>query len=157
MTTSIRQAAACDAELLFKWLNSPDSLAGKLLTSEPVKWVSHKRWFEDRLDSLNVHIWIIEENGTAIGQVRFEFSDGAYLVDIFLISEARKKGHATKAMQKCIACLQGFVKSATMLRADVKSSNLSSIKLFEDLGFLQESESNDFMTLKCSIAPAIVN
>ncbi|WP_181850001.1 GNAT family N-acetyltransferase [Thalassospira xiamenensis] len=156
MTISVRQAAECDAELLFKWVNSPDSLAGKLLTSEPIKWSNHSRWFEKRLDSAKAHIWIIEESGTSIGQVRFEFSDGAYLVDIFLIPEARKKGNAAKAFQKCIASLQVILKSTAVLQADVKFSNSASINLFKSLGFSQEIKSEDFITLKRNITPEIV-
>ena len=156
MTLSIRKAGLGDANTLFKWVNSPDSLAGKILTSEPIKWTNHIRWLEQRLNREAAHIWIIEESGVPIGQVRFEFSDGAYLVDIFLTPESRKKGYAAKAIQKCISSLKVILEKRAVLKADVKLSNSASIKLFRSLGFSQEITSKDFTTLTLNITPATV-
>ena len=66
----LRSAEPGDARLLFEWLNHADSLAGSLLTKDPVPWETHKTWFEERLSAANCGIWIAELAAAPIGQVR---------------------------------------------------------------------------------------
>jgi RimJ/RimL family protein N-acetyltransferase len=121
-----------DIKLLYQWLNSHDSLHGKIQTKGIVSFLEHSKWFEKKLTEKKTHIWIVENyKKFPLGQIRFEKKVCDYLdVDIYIIKEARGKGVAQKALniaenlvEKCI------------LRAEVKKNNIVSYNFFLNCGF----------------------
>jgi len=73
-----------DARLLFEWVNSAESPAGKLRTSGSILWSVHVEWLSRRLADPSCAIWIADHDGTPVGQARVELRDGALEVDIFV-------------------------------------------------------------------------
>ena len=145
-TITARPAEPNDAKLLFRWVNSDESLANKRLTSKPITWEDHQRWFARKLKSDGVCMFVVNRDRAAIGQVRFELVGSTYIVDIFLAPEARNRRIAGEALELCISQLPKTQHKAVSLRADVKSSNVASMRLFAKQGFTRIDTEGDFVT-----------
>jgi RimJ/RimL family protein N-acetyltransferase len=137
----LRRAESGDAKDLLTWVNSPESLAQKEKTTAPIGWQEHLSWFEKKLAGDDGRIYMIEEGGALIGQVRLEPLLSGVAIDIFIVPEARKRGNAQRAL------LAAIVESDTRpIIARVKCSNYPSRRLFEATGFSQSSGENNFVT-----------
>ena len=143
MDIFLRPAKLKDKHILFKWVNSNDSIKFKIKTKKKINFIDHKAWFVERLKDKNTLIWIIENNNIPIGQIRFQLSrDNYYDVDIFIINKVRKIGLASKALTK--AEKQSNIKP---LRAVVKKNNSLSYLFFIRNKYSLVSEDAEFWTL----------
>jgi RimJ/RimL family protein N-acetyltransferase len=140
----IRLAELEDKCLLYRWVNSKDSLAIKIKTNKKINFRTHDIWFEERLKDNNTFIWIIEENkGKPIGQIRFQYSKEKYYdIDIYIINKYRKLGIASTALKNA-----ENVSNLKPLRAKVKKNNYPSYLFFNRNGYSFFSEDAEFWTL----------
>ncbi len=144
----LRLAGPADARLLFGWVNRPDSLRGKILTTKPIAWPEHERWFAARLADRDTFLYVIERRGEACGQVRLEkCDDRAYEVDIYVIAEARRQGLAAGALARAIEGLCVARPNAT-IRAHIVQGNTASRHLFRRLGFQPAARDETGLTLE---------
>ncbi len=146
MTIALRRARPADCELLFEWVNSPDSLASKLLTREPIARHDHDAWFEARLADPDSAIWIAELGGVPVGQVRFMLRDGAYDVDVYIDPPHRGSGAAAAALTQAIEEFRPVAGKDAIFRARIKNDNQMSVRLFEKLGFRLTARSAENLT-----------
>ena len=131
----LRRAGAADSELLFDWVNRPESLAAKLETREPITRETHERWFAARLDSPVTRIWIAERAGAPVGQVRAERDrEGRVHVDVFVVPEARGAGLAFAMVDELVREVAATWPGATLV-ARVRVDNAASRRLFAKAGF----------------------
>lgn len=137
MSIVLRCATEADAERLLEWVNTPDSLAGKLVTSAPIDRPSHLAWLARRLADPETKLWVIEHNHRPIGQLRAERRAGAWEIDIFLDRIARGGGRAQRAL------LVGLAQLDAKARARVRPSNTASQRLFERTGFHRVAATSD--------------
>lgn len=135
MTLRYRTAGIDDARLLFDWVNSPDSLAGKLRTTSAIDWNSHLAWLRARLAGKDSLILIAETSGEPIGQVRLqEGAEGSLEVDIYLIPDYRRQGFARSMIIEAV--MQGRRRwPGRKFRAVVRTANAASQALFRSAGF----------------------
>lgn len=91
---SIRPANAGDARLLWNWANDR-SVRAVSFRKDPIPWEAHKDWFARRLHSPDVRIWVLENAGKPVGQIRYErTSDGKEAILNFSVAaEQRGKGY----------------------------------------------------------------
>lgn len=68
---SIRRATLDDAELLWKWANER-SVRQHSFNPEPISWDSHLEWFAQRVNSPETRFYILLENGSPVGQIRYD-------------------------------------------------------------------------------------
>lgn len=146
MTINLRRAQRVDCKQLFEWVNSPDSLAAKLLTTEPVSWHDHESWFATKVSDPDVAMWIVEYRGGPVGQVRFSLRDSAYDVDVFIDSSHRRSGMAAEVLIQAIEEFRSERGSEIIFRALIKNDNRMSKRLFEKLEFQMTERTTDFMT-----------
>lgn len=131
---ALRPAEPNDMDLLFEWVNRPDSLAGKLKTTAPIARPDHEAWFARKRASCGTGIWIAEIEGAPAGQVRLELHEGALVVDIYVDSSRRRQGLG-------VAILEALRREAAKrwpgvpLRALVKLDNRASRRLFASAGY----------------------
>lgn len=136
---SVRKTGEDDARLLFDWVNSVDSLAGKAETSAPINWETHVEWLLRRLSDPDTHMFIAEVDGRPVGQVRLQRKAEAFEIDVFIVSDERRRGYAAQALTKT---LQETFDRATVVDAVVKEGNRASEALFKSLGFRQIDRSD---------------
>ena len=132
MDVGLRLAELKDKCLLYRWVNSKDSLGIKIKTDKKISFSNHEIWFEERLKDNNTFIWIIEENkNKPIGQIRFQYSKEKYFdIDIYIINKFRKLGIASIELKNA-----ENISNVRPLRAIVKKNNYSSYLFFNRNGY----------------------
>lgn len=145
---NIRLVKAQDRQLLFSWRNSQAIVAqGK--SGRVVAWDEHCDWFEKILCHPNdFHLFIIELNETAVGQVRFDrINNSECEISIYLLPEYTGSGCGVEAIKK--SCTRVFaLMEVVQIRSIIKTDNKYSISAFQKAGFVQDgSNNNGLMTL----------
>jgi len=141
---TLRPATAADADRMFAWVNMPDSLAGKLRTTGPIPYDTHRRWFDRRLADDACRIRIIERDGVPAGQLRLERSDAGYEIDVYVDAACRERGVAARALAQAVAALRAEEPDSVVI-ARVRSENRASRRLFERLGFALVTSAPDHL------------
>ena len=67
---SLRKATEADSKLYFHWANDPETRANSINTSE-IEWKDHLIWFNNKLNSPDSYLYLMEFNNQSIGQIRF--------------------------------------------------------------------------------------
>jgi RimJ/RimL family protein N-acetyltransferase len=131
---SLRRAGVEDADLLRSWRNDPTTREASF-SSREVSREEHARWLAEKLEDANCALFIVEDAGEPIGQVRLDRVDQDEAeVSIALASAARGKGIGREALRlaKSHAARSLGVKKLT---ARVKCSNSASLAAFRAAGF----------------------
>lgn len=139
----LRRATGDDCAILFEWVNSPDSLAGKLRTAMAVDRVTHETWFLARLCDPDCMIYLIEGAEGLLGQVRLQRADAGCEVDIYIKAAARQQGLARRALED-VAALTSEWRHGLSLVARIRTSNAASRALFLAAGYRRTEEFDDY-------------
>ena len=132
---SVRPAVPADARDLFEWRNDSATRSASL-DREAVRWEDHLSWFERSLASASRRIFLAEDDGVAIGMVRFDNDDatGTIEVSINLAPAVRGTGRSGAVLAAGIAALTA-TRPQAVLTARIRDDNLPSIRLFAAAGF----------------------
>jgi RimJ/RimL family protein N-acetyltransferase len=122
-----------DADRLLRWRNDANairfSVSGRAVTSaEHVAWLAARR--RDRATRL----WIAEQDGSAVGQVRVDVSQRIGKVSIAVAPEHRGQGIGIAVLAAMVDAM-GDDGSIDCLQALVHPDNAVSLRLFERAGF----------------------
>ena len=150
----LRPVSLADADLLFDWVNRPDSLASKLRTKGPVSRSTHDKWLAARLADPDCFIWVVERDGRPAGQVRLEGGSGEYSgkyeVDIYIDAEVRGRGSATAGLRSALTEL-ATVRPGARAVARIRPGNQASRRLFARLGFTVVEQLSDHIVCMLSL------
>ena len=125
---SFDRAQASDVKLVFDWRNDPVSRAAAH-NSEPLVWEKHGLWFDAALKNSEREIYIVKHEGIPVASIRRDRHQGHWLISIVVAPEQRGKGIAK-------ALLWQFVRKFSDIHfAEIKPSNIASIKIFSEAGF----------------------
>jgi len=140
----LHEATEKDAQLLFEWANSADSLAASLNTSAPILWEDHLAWLSNRLKDAGSIIWIAQLQGQPVGSVRLTKTEHGLEVAIYVDPSQRKSGIALTMLKEARngARIRGLQKP---LIARVLRGNSASILLFEKAGYKQLEVHDDHL------------
>lgn len=143
----LRPAAIADRDLLYDWVNRPDSLNSKLRTSGPIDRATHGAWLHARLSDPDTRISIVMETNEPIGQVRLQRGDCGYEVDIYIAACARGRGVGRRALQAHVEATAAWRSDAPLI-ARVRSDNLASRRLFSAMGFHIHEQFDDHVVYR---------
>jgi RimJ/RimL family protein N-acetyltransferase len=146
----MRPATLQDAALLFEWVNSPSSLAGKIRTAGPVPWDSHIRWLTDRVEHGVARIWIAMVGEVIVGQLRLEPRDENVEIDIFVLPEHRRRGVA-RQMVSWGGRQSRLLWPECAMMARVRSDNIGSRRLFAAAGFEQVASGGEVVLFRLPV------
>lgn len=132
MAIKLREITESDCLRLFNWANEKDSRRNSL-NQEPIEWEDHKKWFGLKMASPDSKIFILEDDDTAVGQVRYDKKNGFWEIAFFVDKEYRGKGYGKLLIEKSFDRIDGSI------RAVVKVGNIASKKVFEGLNFKTNS------------------
>lgn len=130
----IRPASLDDAELLWTWANDPE-VRRHSFHREPISMAAHLQWYRAKLASPATRIWIVEENGTPVAQIRYDRTDASSAeIDYSVASAYRGRGLGTEAVCRtwALACCELKLAQVEGL---VFASNPASARVFEKAGF----------------------
>ena len=131
---TLRAATSDDAALLLEWANDPATRAASF-DRDPIAWNAHVEWLAGVLEDPDRRLWIAEEAGVAVGQVRIDRSpDGVGVVSIGLADGARGRGLGSAVLRNGLSAAAGTL-GISRARAVVRASNVASRRLFEGAGF----------------------
>lgn len=133
----LRIANEDDVNLLFKWVNDPE-VRSSALKSELINYDNHFNWFNEKLKSSDVKIYIAEgHNHYPLGQIRIEKQYYNWFIDYSVDKSFRGLGLGQKIVSEMIS-----QNSKSNFIAEVKAENLASQKVFEKLGFVLDGSSD---------------
>jgi UDP-2,4-diacetamido-2,4,6-trideoxy-beta-L-altropyranose hydrolase len=130
----IREANINDMEQYFKWAND-ESVRANAFNSEEILWNNHVSWFKKKLSNDHSRMYIFEIGEKRVGQVRFDKkNEDIWDIDYMLDEDFRRVGLGTEIIDRSLKKLIVEEKNAKV-QALVKTDNIPSIKVFEDLNF----------------------
>jgi UDP-2,4-diacetamido-2,4,6-trideoxy-beta-L-altropyranose hydrolase len=131
---SLRPVGAEDARLLFEWRNNPEIV--RLGSSQrEVTWPEHEKWFLQSIGSDERCIFIVERDGLAIGQVRFDLArQSECVISVYLANEFTGRGWGIEAITS--ACEEIFKRwPIGLVLAQVRIENNTGQSAFRKAGF----------------------
>ncbi len=148
---NLREVTKDDIKLLYIWVND-FNVRQNAINPNKILWENHNKWFFEKLHDDNCHIFIAVINNVPIGQVRFEFNNGYYKIDYSIDKKYRGKGFGYVMLKNAIYNL--IIKKHTVLRfyGEVKYNNISSLKVFNKLGF-EYKQNNDIYVFEKVFQP----
>ncbi|MGA7988068.1 MAG: GNAT family N-acetyltransferase [Candidatus Dormiibacterota bacterium] len=130
---TLRRAGEHDADLLFEWRNDPDAVRFSV-SGQPVTREDHERWFAMRRDDPSVHLWIADEHGIPVAQVRVDVVPPAGVVSVAVAVSHRGRGLGSEVLRAMVSEIAEDDR-VRVLRALVHPDNAHSIRAFERAGF----------------------
>jgi LmbE family N-acetylglucosaminyl deacetylase/RimJ/RimL family protein N-acetyltransferase len=144
----LRPAGPADEQLLLGWRNDPD-VRRFAFEQEEIPPETHRAWFAEKLASPDASIAIVEEGGTAVGQVRMDRTahDQAQ-VDIAIASDARGRGLGRRTLRAALEAVRAEWRDVSHVRAFVKPDNEASLRAFTAAGFEETNRDDDIVELR---------
>ncbi|MEQ2010477.1 MAG: bifunctional UDP-2,4-diacetamido-2,4,6-trideoxy-beta-L-altropyranose hydrolase/GNAT family N-acetyltransferase, partial [Limisphaerales bacterium] len=129
----LRPGTADDCRRVWEWANEP-AVRAVSFTSDPIPWEQHVAWFTRRLADANTRLWLAEQTGSPLGQVRFDLDGPTATISVSL--DATQRGKNLGALLIWSVCQKLFRESAVeTIHAFIKPDNAASIRAFEKAGF----------------------
>lgn len=128
----LRETLPSDSKMLFDWANDPETRQMSI-NSAPILWENHIAWFERKISDTHTRMFILAEENKNIGQIRFDWKDGEWLIGYSVAKEFRGMGFGRKILSAGIEKIEKGI-----ITGYVKPENKASVKLFRDLGFTEE-------------------
>ena len=128
----IREVVKEDVKLIFDWSND-NEVRKQSYNSYPINFKEHQNWFNSKLISQKSLFLISEYDGLEIGLVRFEIQNNKCVIGILLDKNFRRKGLSYIMLLK--SSKYYFARFNLPIHANIKESNLASVRAFEKAGF----------------------
>jgi RimJ/RimL family protein N-acetyltransferase len=130
----LRRVQENDCKLLWKWASDPETRAASF-SPAPIPWEDHAYWFNSKLNSANCMMYIaILDDGTPLGQIRYDIKQENAVISISIDSKLRSKGYGAVLIKKTSKKL--FNESdVRRVHAYVKQNNNASASVFTKAGF----------------------
>lgn len=143
----LRPATEDNSGVLLEWRNDLEairfSVGGRGVTPS-----EHREWLSDRLADPGTHLWIAEQAGTAVGQVRVDVDEGIGTVSVAVSASQRGRGLGSAVLQAMVVAMETEA-GVRRLRALAHADNIASIRAFERAGFHREGRHEpDFIVLE---------
>jgi UDP-2,4-diacetamido-2,4,6-trideoxy-beta-L-altropyranose hydrolase len=129
----LRPATPGDAAQLLEWRNEPDVVRFSM-SSRPVEPSEHSQWLAARLDGPGGRLWIAEEAGDPVGQVRVDVAGGTGTVSIAVAPAHRGRGVGSRVVRALLVEMEPDLE-VRELRALVHPENAASLRAFVRAGF----------------------
>jgi len=132
---SLRSICAKDMTTLFKWRNL-DEIVSLGSSSRKVTLSEHQAWFNQRLHDPLFLGYIVEVDNHPIGHVRFDFdSPESASISLYLVPGQTGKGRGVFLIKRSCFLAKAAKPSLLTVTACIVSTNIRSIKSFENAGF----------------------
>jgi len=129
----LRPATSADRALLLEWRNDQDVVRFSL-SGRPVAAAQHANWLASILAAPPLRLWIAEEAGEPVGQVRVDLEDATGTVSISVAPAHRGRGIGSRMLAALVVEMEPDAAVRT-LRALVHRDNTASLRAFERAGF----------------------
>lgn len=138
---TLRVAREDDAALIRDLRNEADAVRFSA-TGRAVSGPEHARWFAAALADSRTLLWVAEEKGITVGQVRVDIEGDAGVFSIAIAASARRRGVGQEMLRLAIEEIEQRGVISTMT-AVTRPDNLVSIRAFEKVGFTRRDATRD--------------
>jgi len=148
-----RLANIDDMELYFFWANDPN-VRKNAFSCNQIPWDIHQKWFTEKLADRNSFLYVIENNGHAIGQVRFDIIDDKAEIGYSMDKECRGKGYGLNMLNAAIDSFtadMGKHAEVMTLVAKVRENNIPSNKIFTGAGFDNKNKNENIIVYEFNL------
>lgn len=130
----LRAANPSDKALLFEWRNLKE-IVSKGESNRTVSWAEHSAWFDSHLENDKTRLYIVEVNGVAAGQIRFDSTGKAQAtVSVFLLKEYCGRGLGSSLIVR--GCQEAFrTTDVDHVKAVIRRDNPRASRAFQAAGF----------------------
>ncbi len=130
----IRNIEKRDMMLCYDWANDP-LVRAQSYNNSPILLSDHEAWFEAKINDKNSFFYILEWEGWAFAQVRFQVNDTTAIISFLVDKVYRNKGLGSTILSKGIEAFLTDFKNNIEIIGFVKVSNIASQRSFEKLNF----------------------
>ncbi len=131
----MRKATPEDLMFLFNLKNEKVVLQWSF-DQNPVDLETHKKWFAKKISDPLTALYIVENDGQAIGQVRFDVGpDNSAVISIDISSAYRGKGYGTEAIKESLDVLFQSHPEVKTVNSFIFLANTASQRAFTKAGF----------------------
>jgi RimJ/RimL family protein N-acetyltransferase len=145
MHIAIRKAKIEDAVRLLEIKNDPDVMRYSIFSKKPIKFEHHIKWLEDRIDNEKVQLYVIFNEGSLVGDIRFDIEEEIE-VSVRIDPRFRNQGIGTTILNDLGKYIRGLHFKPMVCR--IIKYNLASLKLFLKCGFVLQRIEGDICYLK---------
>jgi UDP-2,4-diacetamido-2,4,6-trideoxy-beta-L-altropyranose hydrolase len=137
LNISFRAIKGDDALMVYQWSNEY-LVRINSFNSSPIKFNSHKKWFDSKIDNVNVLFLLALVNNNSAGVVRYEIEDRKAVVGIMVSEKYRGQKLASEFLRESSKLY--FKKYDLPIFAYIKKENIASIKSFEKANYIYVKE-----------------
>ena len=137
----IRRVDKKDTDLLWDWVNDTD-VRSNSLNSESIGKISHQEWLNNKIQSEDTLMYILESEGIPFSQIRFDrVNQDDAEIDISVAKEFRLRGLGTLTL---INTRLRAIEHLGIIRliGTVLETNKGSCKTFINAGFRENNKRN---------------
>jgi len=132
---TLRNAGKEDVDQIFTWANEPELRKASFSESE-ITLPEHQLWFQNKLTDANCFYYILQEDQTSVGQIRFDINNSEALISYSLDVKFRGQGYGNIILKKGIMQLmKEGISRLELVSGFVKKDNIGSQVVFKTLGF----------------------
>jgi RimJ/RimL family protein N-acetyltransferase len=147
----LRPARPDDEGPFLEWRNSDWSIALSG-TQRAVTPEEHGQWFSETLGGAIRRLFVIEEQGAAVGMIRYEVAGEASLeVTLAVVPERLGEGLGTAAFRESLPLVAAWRPPRTIV-ARVRRSNSRSLAFFRHLGFVMVEDDGKSALVRLELA-----
>jgi RimJ/RimL family protein N-acetyltransferase len=142
----LRKTKLSDIDLYFHWVNDFDARQNAILT-EQISYEEHCFWFEKKVISKDAYLWVLEQDGTPVGQIRFDVdrTQRETTISYFIAKEYRGNGIGLSVVKMGLELFCKSEKEIIKVNAIVKSTNEASRRIFNRLNFRIHTDEKGFL------------
>lgn len=134
----IRRAVQSDVEFLYNLRNEPEVRAASW-SSRTIECDAHVIWFDALMDDPMRELYILEDNGVQVGQIRYDTKEGGTAeVNISISSQYYGKGYASEGLFESAKTYFANNPLVKTIFAHIKPDNAGSLKAFNKSGYAQK-------------------
>lgn len=136
----LRDATPDDQNRLLEWRNHPGTRRASFAQRKVVP-DEHRSWFRRSLSDPDRLILIAEQDGRAVGMLRFDKDAGnSAMISIMIAPQDQKRGFAFEVLSLGVT-MRPF--GCARFKAQIRPENTSSLKLFQKAGFHETNRTPD--------------
>jgi UDP-2,4-diacetamido-2,4,6-trideoxy-beta-L-altropyranose hydrolase len=143
---TLRRATSDDMMLYFEWANDPD-VRKNSFSQEQIALEAHKNWFAKKLSDENAVLYVLEVDGVAAGQIRFDIKEETNThfaeIDFSLDHTFRGQGFGTTILRIGVEVFVRDAPKPIIVQGSVKNANTASRRAFQNAGFTEQLQTDD--------------
>ena len=148
MTLRIRIAEEDDCRFLFDLRNHPIVREASFNTDE-ILIDQHEAWFEKTLKDSNTIIFVgLNDSEERYGMVRFTKEGNKATISVAISPSLHGEGYGTSLLKECCGLYLSQEMQVHEIIAEIKKSNVASMRSFSRAGFVETNPENDRLNMR---------